>query len=155
MVLAEYPGTPEEARAKEMIDIIKNGYSANIEADFTDKSPYTFNDNVEQWVMVFLDKNENSTMARTKVSDFNREFFSRDKLKVTSKLYELDQSVILIQEFPTDLKAMEYVRVYKATRKHLMDLQKAKILIITQDNMKILFETKKLAEYETFYDEYY
>lgn len=155
MILAEYPGTPEEARAKEMIDIIKNGYSANIEADFTSKSPYSFDDNAVQWVMVFLDKNENSTMSRTKVSDFNREFFSRDKLKVSSKIYQDDQSIILVQEFPTDMKAAEYVRIFKATRKHLMDLQNAKILIITQENMKILFETKKLAEYETFYDEYY
>lgn len=154
-LIAEYPGTPEETRAKEMLEIIKNGYSKNIEADFSNKSPYTFNDEAIQWVIVFLDKKDNSTMAKTKVSDFNREFFSRDKLKVSSKIYGSDQSIILIQEFENDMKAAEYVRVYKATRKHLMDLQKAKILVITQENMKVLFETQKLQEYETFYDEYY
>jgi len=53
------------------------------------------------------------------------------------------------------LKAAEYLRTFKATRKYLLDMQKSKILIITQENMKILFETKKLAEYEIFYDEYY
>lgn len=154
-LIAEYPGTPEETRAKEMLEIIKNGYSKNIEADFSNKSPYTFNDEAIQWVIVFLEKKDNSTMAKTKVSDFNREFFSRDKLKVSSKIYGADQSIILIQEFDNDMKAAEYVRVYKATRKHLMDLQKAKILVITQENMKVLFETQKLQEYETFYDEYY
>lgn len=154
-LVSEYPGTEEETRAKEMISIIKNGYSQNIEADFSNKSPYSFNDNVEQWVIIFLDKNEASSMAKTKVSDFNREFFSRDKLKTSSKIYGDDQSIILVQEFPNDMKAKEYVRTYKATRKHLMDLQQAKILVITQENLKILFETKKLQEYETFYDEYY
>ena len=154
-LVAEYPGTEEETRAKEMISIIKNGYSQNIEADFSNKSPYNFNDKVEQWVIIFLEKNESSGTSKTKVSDFNREFFSRDKLKTSSKIYGDDQSIILVQEFPNDMKAKEYVRTFKATRKHLMDLQKAKIMVITQENMKILFETKKLQEYETFYDEFY
>ncbi|MFN5879469.1 MAG: hypothetical protein ACK44B_11405, partial [Flavobacteriales bacterium] len=154
-LVTEYPGTEEEARAKEMIGIIKNGYSQNIEADFSNKSSYTFNDQVEQWVIILLDKNESSSMAKTKVSDFNREFFSRDKLKTSSKIYGDDQSIILVQEFPNDMKAKEYVRTFKATRKHLMDLQKAKIMVITQENMKVLFDTKKMQEYETFYDEFY
>lgn len=154
-VIAEYPGSEEAKKANEMIQIIKNGYSKNQEVDFNKKSLFTYNDEVEQWVIIFLEKTENSNMAKTKVSDFDKEFFSRDKLKVSSKIYGDDQSIILVQAFPDDLKAKEYVRVFKSTRKHLMDLQKAKILIITQDNMKVLFETKNLQEYETFYDEYY
>ena len=154
-VLAEYPGTPEEARAKEMIGIIQNGYSANIEVDYSKKSPYTFNDEVPQWVIVFLDKSEGVSTAKTKVSDFNKEFFSRDKLKVSSKIFGDDQSILLVQEFPTDLKATEYIRVFKATRKHLLDLQNAKIVVITQENMKILFERKNVKEYEDFFDEFY
>lgn len=154
-VLAEYPATDESLRAQEMLDIIKNGYSQNIVVDFNKKSDYTFNDDVPQWVIIFLDKTEGANMAKTKVSDFNKEFFSRDKLKVSSKIFTDDQSVVLVQEFPTDLKAKEYVRVYKQTRKHLLDLQKAKILIITQENMKVLFEKKNLAEYELFHEENY
>jgi hypothetical protein len=154
-VVTEYPGTPEEVRAKEMIGIIQNGYSANIEADFTKKSPYTFDDEVPQWVIVFLDKSEGVSTAKTKVSDFNKEFFSRDKLKTSSKIFGDDQSILLIQEFTSDLKAKEYIRVYKATRKHLLDLQNAKIVVITQENMKILFERKDVKEYDDFFDEFY
>ncbi len=154
-IILEYPKTDEETRAKEMIDIIQNGYSKNVISDFTSKSPYTFDDKIEQWVIVFLDKDESATTGKSKVSDFNREYFSRDKLKVSSKIYGDDQSIILIQEFKDDMKAAEFVRTFKATRKYLLDMQKSKILIITQENMRILFETKKLAEYEIFYDEYY
>jgi tetratricopeptide (TPR) repeat protein len=154
-LVAEYPGTAEEIRANEMLLIIKNGYSKNIEVDFSKKSPFTFDDKAEQWVIVFLDKKESSTVAKTKVSDFNREYFSRDKLKVSSKIYGDDESIILVQEFENDMKAAEYLRVFKATRKHLMDLQKAKILVITQENMKLLFLSKNLVEYEAFYDENY
>lgn len=154
-VVAEYPGTMEEKRAKEMINIIEKGYSKNIPSDFTSKSPYKYDDKSPQWVIVFLEKNESSNGPKNKVFDFTREFFSRDKLKVTSKIYTEDQSIILIQEFPNEMKAAEYVRVFKSTKKHLMDLNKGKIFIITQENMKILFETKQMEEYQVFFDEYY
>jgi phosphoribosylformylglycinamidine (FGAM) synthase-like enzyme len=94
-------------------------------------------------------------MAKSKVSDFNREFFSRDRLKVSSKIYGAEQSVILVDEFENDMDAAEYIRVYKRTRKYLLDLQNAKILMITNDNLKVLFQRKNLEEYEIFHDEYY
>lgn len=154
-VVTEYPATDEAKRAQEMIQVIKNGYSQNIEYDFNKKSAFKFDDKAPQWIMIFLNKDESANLSKTKVSDFNKEFFSRDKLKVSSKIYGDNQSIILVQEFPTDLKAKEYVRVFKQTRKHLLDLQKAKIMVITQDNMKVLFEKKNLAEYELFHEENY
>ncbi len=154
-LITEYPGTEEASKGQQMLAVIRDGYSANIEVDFSKKSIYNYNDKAAQWVIIFLDKDENSNMAKTKVSDFSKEFFSRDKLKVSSKIYGENQSIILVQEFTTDLKAKEYVRVFKSTRKHLLDLNKAKILIITQENLKTLFETQKLAEYEVFFEENY
>ena len=154
-LIAEYPSTDEAKRAKELLDILKNGYSANLPADFTKKSAFTFTEGAEQWVLVILGKDDNSTLSKTKISDFNREFFSRDKLSVSSKIYGSDQSVILVQKFENEQKAADYIRIYKATRKHLMDLQKARILIITQENMKVLFEKQNLQEYMIFFDENY
>jgi hypothetical protein len=63
--------------------------------------------------------------------------------------------MILVQKFKDGDAAADYVRAFKATRKHLMDLQKAKILIITQDNMKVLFEKQNLQEYMIFFEENY
>ena len=154
-LVTEYPATDEAKRGQEMIAIIQNGYSANEEYNFDKKSPFIFNDKAPQWVMIFLDKKESANMSKTKVSDFSKEFFSRDKLKISSKIYGDDQSIVLVQEFPTDMKAREYLRVFKATKKHLLDLNKAKILIITQENMRVLFESKNLAEYEIFHEENY
>ena len=57
--------------------------------------------------------------------------------------------------FDNDSDAAEYIRVYKKTRKYLLDLQKAKIFMITKDNMRILFEKQNLEEYENYYEEYY
>jgi len=154
-LVLEYPKTDEEIRALELLAIIKNGISLNVPIDLSSKSIYAYDDKVVHYVIVFLDKDVSSNAEKTKVSDFNREFFSRDKLKTSSKIYGDDQSVIFVEGFETDLKATEYIRIFKSTRKHLLDLQKAKIILISRDNMKILFETRKLEEYEDFMLEYY
>jgi tetratricopeptide (TPR) repeat protein len=154
-LIKEYPNSEEEKRANELLSIIKTGVSQNLEVDFNKKSIYSYDDKAVHWVLIFIDKKVSSTSERTKVSDFNREFFGRDKLKTSSKIYGNDQSVILVEEFKLDKDALEYIRVFKKTRKHLLDLQKAKIILITRDNLKLLFETQKLQEYEDFMLEYY
>ncbi|MBI1836347.1 MAG: hypothetical protein HYR91_03680 [Flavobacteriia bacterium] len=154
-LIVEYPKSPEAQRATELLKILKEGVSTNHTVDFTKKSLYNYDDKVKQWIIVFVGKDETSSAAKTKISDFNREFFSREKLKISSKIFGDDESIVLIQEFDTDLKAKDYVRFYKKTRKHLFELQKAKILVITQENLKILFQTQKLEEYEDFYNEHY
>ncbi|MFA7272344.1 MAG: hypothetical protein WC044_00660 [Crocinitomicaceae bacterium] len=154
-VVTEFPGSPEAVRAQEMLGIIKNGYSKNEVVDFSSKSIYSYDDKARLYVLVFLEKDENSSLAKTKVVDFNKEFFSRDRLKVSSKIYGDDQSIVFVDDFETEMEASKYVRIFKSTRKHLLDLQNAKLVIISQDNLKILFQTLKLQEYDDFYDEYY
>lgn len=155
LIIKEYPKSEEEAKAQEMINIINKGYSKNEPADFTSKSVYSYNEDAEHWAIIVLDAKDNSNMAKNKISDFNHEYFSRDKLKVSSKIFGNDTSVVLVQKFTNDTKGQAYLRIYKSTKKHLLDLKDAKILLISQDNMKILFERKDFKEYELFYDEFY
>lgn len=154
-LVAEYPETEEATRAIEMIGIIQNGYSANEAVDFMNKSGYRYNDQVKVKVIVFLGEKTSSTSAKTRISNFNREYFSRDRLKVDPKIFGKDQSVIIIDDFDDDMKAASYIRAFKATRKHLLDISEANILIITKDNLRTLFESMNLKEYEDFYLEYY
>lgn len=155
-IVSEYPGTIEAKRAQEMITIIQNGYSTNQIVDFGKKSPYFSNEKAEHWVMIILEKSEASNTVKSKVSDFNREFFSKSALKVSSKIFgDNDQSVVLVQDFDNDEGAKEYVRTFKLSKKHVNSLKNYKIFAITQENLKILFDTKQLQEYELFYDEFY
>ena len=153
-IIKEYSKSPEEQRANELLSILKSGVSINESIDFTKKSIYTFDDK-EHWVIIFLEKDQNSNTEKLKVSNFNSEFFSRNKLKVSSKIFGTEQSIIVLEVFESDEKAKEYIRVFKNTKKHLTDLQKAKILPITKENLRILFEAQKLEEYEDFTLEYY
>ena len=154
LVLKEYPATPEAARAQEMIDIIKNGFSKNIEVDFSSKSPYKYNDRVKMTVVIFPDAERSSSDVKSRVTDFHREFFSRDQLKIKSKVFN-DGSVILVDVFENESEATKYITAYKNTRKYLLDLQNAPIMMITQENLITLLQKQELKEYNLFYEEYY
>ena len=154
MVLLEYPATAEAKRAQEMIDIIKNGYSKNIEVDFTNKSIYKYNDRVKMTVIIFPEITYSTSDAKARITDFHREFFSRDNLKVKSKAFK-EGSVILVDEFENESEASRYITAYKNTRKYLLDLQKVKIMMVTQENLIILLQKQDSSEYDKFYEEYY
>ena len=153
-LIAAYPDSDEAKSAQKMKDIIEKGYSTNTPVDFTKKGLFTYKENESMSVLIFLDEKVNGGVAKTRVIDFNKEFFSRGKLNTSSKLFG-EKSVILVKEFEDESDAAEYLRVYKKTKKHLMDMQKFKIIYISQENMRLLFETQKLAEYELFFDEFY
>jgi hypothetical protein len=153
-VIEEYPKTPEAEKAKEMKSIILNGYSDNIVADFSSKSPYKYNDRVKMTVIIFPGDNFSSTSAKSRITDFNREYFSRDRLKLKSKVFG-EGSVILVDEFENETAAGSYITAFKNTRKYLLDLQNAKIMMITKENLIILLQKQDSKEYDLFYEEYY
>lgn len=154
LVVEEYPETPEAQRAQEMIRIIKNGYSENIVADFGSKSPYKYNDRAEMMVVIFPDARRSSADVKSRISDFHREFFSRDRLKIKSKVFK-EGSVMIVDNFENESKAGKYITAYKNTRKYLLDLQNAKIMMISQENLIILLQKQDSKEYDLFYEEYY
>ncbi len=154
-VKKEYPKTPEATRAQELIDIINNGYSVNQPTNFDKKFDFAYEEKQVHFVLIFLGEKDNPDLSKNKVSDFNKEFFPKSKVKVSSKLYGDNQSVIALQDFATENEAKDYVRKYKATRKYLLDLQKATIIVITPKNMKTLFDNHDLQQYQLFYDEFY
>jgi len=154
MLIAEYPDTPEAARGQEMLNIIKNGYSENIVADFSSKSPYKYEERKKLTVIIFPDEKISSSGAKGRIVDFNRDYFSRDRLRVDSKVFQ-EGAIILVKDFEDESAAVGYITAYKNTRKYLLDLQNAKIMMITLDNLKVLFQLNDVKEYDKFYEEYY
>jgi len=153
-LIALYPKTPEADKALELKKIINTGYSTNEAVDFTKKSIYEYKEGEPMFVLVFLTEKINNVVAKTRVVDFNKEYYSKLRLSVTSKVFKGD-NVILMKQFKDEIEAASYVSFYKRTRNHLLDMQKMKILFISEKNLLTLFDTNKLEEYQLFFDENY
>ena len=150
LIVKQYPKTEESERALELLSIIEKGVSENKEVDFTKKSIYEYNENDSYYLLIFLDEKQNSNNEKGNVVDFDREFFSRLKLKVSSKIFGGSQNVIFVEEFENQETVQEYLSTFKSTRKHITKLHNNTIIIISKKNLKTLFETQNLSEYETF-----
>lgn len=154
-IVEEKPKSDQAIRAKEMLDIIKNGYSKSVPANFDKKSIFIDVPNAVQYVIVLLDTDEDIEEARNAISDFSGKGFKLAKVKVSQKMTLNETNFILVQEFQTAKIASEYINAYKAGFEYLDDFQNNKIYIINQENLKKLIETSKFDDYKVFYDDNY
>jgi hypothetical protein len=154
LVVTEYPETPEAKRANELLEIIKNGVSVNKPVDFSKPEIYSKKASDIYFVCVFLPETENSNAAKIKISDFNRDQYSAKGYKINSRIFN-KQSMITIETFEKLELAKEYIDNFKSTKKNLGEIAKHKILLISKDNLIVLFGTMNLEEYESFLDDKY
>jgi hypothetical protein len=155
LIVEQYPKTEESGRAIELLSIIEKGVSENKEVDFTKKSIYEYNENDSYYLLIFLDEKQNSNNEKGNVVDFDREFFSRLQLKVSSKIFGGSQNVIFVEEFENQETVQDYLSTFKSTRKHITKLHNNTIIIISKKNLKTLFKTQNLSEYESFAIQYF
>ena len=151
LIIEEKPQSVQAERAKEMLEIIQTGYSKNEELNFNKKYYFEFVSDVNQYVIILLDTEDDTDGSKSIISDFTTKKFKSSKLRVSSKITLSEKSFILIQEFESISLADKFVDAYKAGFEFLDDLQDNIIYIITQENLKKLIETAKFEEYKLFY----
>jgi hypothetical protein len=153
-IVTDYPDTDEEKRAKEMIKIIKEGFSKN-DSIVKKVSPYTYQDDAVHYIIVMVDKNTKVNDVQTKINSLNTNKFSNLKLKSSTVVLSDATNLVLLKEFKSLKKGKEYVTSYKAAKKEMGKFNEFKVFLISSENLKKLLELKKIEEYELFHDENY
>jgi hypothetical protein len=153
-IVTDYPDTDEEKRAKEMIKIIKEGFSKN-DSIVKKVSPYTYQDDAVHYIIVMVDKNTKVNDVQTKINALNTNKFSNLKLKSSTLVLNDATNLVLLKEFKSLKKGKEYVTSYKAAKKEMGKFNEFKVFLISSENLKKLIELKKIEEYELFHDENY
>jgi hypothetical protein len=106
------------------------------------------------WIILFLDPNGDSNAAKNKIALFNDSEYAGKEITVSSKLFNENQSIVVLKSF-TQTEAEDYVDHFKTDKTNLDEYANLPIYLISQENLKVLFETHKLEEYKTFYTEYF
>ncbi len=155
-IIDEKPKSDQAVRAKEMLEILKKGYSKfELKPQSKEQSIFTYTPTGTQFVIVLLDEDEEADDVRTTVANFSSKAFKTSKVKVTVKTTLDEKNFILISDFPTSKIAWDYLNAYKAGVEYLDDYQNNKIYIINQENLKKLIETSKFDEYKGFFIDNY
>jgi tetratricopeptide (TPR) repeat protein len=155
-IIDEKPKSDQAARAKEMLEVLKKGYSTfEINKASKEQSIFTYVPNVPQFVIILLDEDEDADDLRTSVANFSTKAFKTAKVKATVKTALDEKNFVLVSEFPTTKIAWDFLNAYKAGAEYLDDYQNNKIFIINQENLKKLIETSKFEEYKGFFIDNY
>ena len=162
-VIARYPNSPEETRAKEILRLLGAAVASGPGRTTVNPADVTAAERFEpeedptamHYVMVVFNGAIQLADAKTIVSDFNNQYFNVDRLKVAN-MYLGDAEnripVIVIRRFNGADKAMEY---YNAVQLNVEDFLEEgmdyKIFPISQTNYRHVLRSKSVEGYETFF----
>lgn len=165
-VMAKYPETPEQIRARDMLRLLgakqasgpgQNRPNAKAGKE-GDAGKYIFEENKLHYMLVILDKDADMNSAKIGVSDYNRKYHNLDKLRISNIFLggaEDKLPMIVIRRYKKMSDAMVY---YEGVQKNSADFLPGfeyTIYPVTQNNYRTILKEKSLAGYDEFFQLYY
>lgn len=155
-IIESYPGSKEATRAETMINIIKNGYSKGIDANFGKGGVSEFEYRSGKMFFVLVVKSgEKVTDLKKDMSNFNKEFFGNERLTTKETILGTSQDVVRISSFKNENEAKKYLNAFSKAKRTIKHLQSHTYFIITEDNFVKLLASGNLEGYITFYQDFY
>jgi len=165
-VMAKYPETPEQIRARDMLRLLGAKQASGPgqdrpalkEGEEGDASLYTFEEEKLHYMLVILDKDADMNTAKIGVSDYNRKYHNLDKLRISNIFLggaEDKLPMIVIRRYKKMKDAMTY---YDGVQKNSGDFLSGfdyTIFPVTQNNYRTILKEKSIAGYDEFFKLYY
>lgn len=160
-VIAKFPETPEQKRAKEILRLLIGAESAAAETGDAslDFGPYKNEDDAVHYIVVILkDKNARVEEAKAKIADFNRDNYKSRNLKISNVFFGENSEIpmLVIRKFDDKADGLKYTNHVNQVRDAFMT-EKANfdVFAISQSNYKELLKDKSTDKYKVFYNATY
>ncbi|GJM36617.1 MAG: hypothetical protein DHS20C18_56180 [Saprospiraceae bacterium] len=157
-VIARYPDTPEQKRAKEILRILGVTSARLPGEEKEEKSDFEFKENELHYIIIVFNEDIRLTENKAKVSDYNREYHKLDKIRI-SNVYlgkENDVPVLVLRRFKDKNEAMKY---YYGVEKNKGDFIDSKIsytmYAVAQSNYRNILKAKTVEGYDGFFRQNY
>lgn len=163
-VVAKFPETPEEKRAKEILRLLGAvnasvvGNNNGIVQD-PNQSPFKIEYETIHYIIVAFDGSIDLTQAKVAVSDFNKQYYKLEKLRI-SNIYLGDSEarvpLIVIRRFDDKVKAMDYYQTVEKNKQAFMSGDTPySVFAVSQTNYRELLRNKTLTGYPEFFELHY
>jgi len=165
-VVKNHAGTDVAKEAQSILEYLKHRNDPKEESETSEEEEeenvptvqYKFNMGAQHsFVFIVSDENEDPTLVKTLISDFDRRFFSTSGLKVTSVLLSSNQHMITVKKFGTSIKAMEYYDAFMNNQTFLKEIngENYPTFVISYPNFAAFYENKNIEYYLKFFREKY
>lgn len=159
---------PESEEGKEAVEIIaqlnKDGLKDPLKEEKAEKkkapskSDYIVNDNVEHFfALIYPNGKGNVNNVKVSISNFNKKFYSTDKLKVTNSFINKENQIVIVRRFSNAEKALSYYNNFIGDEDKLKDVNEEgfTIFLISSKNFTKLFKSGDIEGYDSFFQETY
>lgn len=171
VVQTSFPETAEAKKAKEILDILGKGSSADdnkksgapqdkrAKDNGAEGVQFTENMNTGHYVIiVFEDTKAKLEPLRAPIDAFNKDNFASARLNVASIILENKIPAITVRKFANGADAVNYVKQARNAPNYLgKDAPKGNIYVVGQDNYRILLQPPfgKFDDYVKFHNDFY
>ncbi len=120
------------------------------------ESPYTFRPNDEYFVMVICNKKVRVNPLKVRLSDFNKNNFRMDQLKIKNLMLNKEDALLTIEKFENVNKAIDYKTALFLNDYVFGGIEEENytVLIISVSNYPIFYQEKNIEEYLDFWHQY-
>lgn len=158
-LIAKFPNSDEERRAKEIIRLLGVESPRLITKDSTNSlASFTYAPDDVHYVLVLMDNALDKLQEyKTNVTNYNKDFHNLDKLKVTNIFLNVNESpLIVVRQFEKSSSADQYIKDALLNKDSFIPKVKDQNLYpISKENYKMLLQFKNLEDYKKFYDSNY
>jgi tetratricopeptide (TPR) repeat protein len=160
-VVAKYPDTEEQRRAKEILRLLGET-SASLPGGASEalKNFKLEDDKLHYVIIVFSDFEVKLNEAKITVSDYNQKYHKLDRLRISNIFLGQNAEdrlpILVLRRFKNKAEAMKY---YSGTKLNSKDFLEEKlgfeVFPITQNNYRQILKDKAIDNYRIFFQENY
>ena len=160
-VIARYPNSDEEKKARDMLLLLGDTNNAPVYGETgLSKANFTVEDNALHFVVVYVENQNDISLQDTKVAlaKFHNQFFQLDNLKMASLVFDPanNHSLVLVRSFTTKEKAMKYYETAMRNPKDFLPVNAVfQVYPITQKNYREVIKARTLDTYKEFFEANY
>lgn len=149
-VVQNHTNTPEAERATELLTQLNRAP----EKPKNEEAPqFTISLESKHNVVFFIPASEDYKSINNSISDFNKKYFSLQKLSASVVLFNEQYQMITVKSFDNQESALKYFKMVQKDGTILKAIKQNNYpyFIITFDNYAELYKTKNIEEYQKFH----
>lgn len=164
LIADKFPETEEGKEAVEILAQLNSDSLKNPEKEddkkkeSKPKSDYINNKKVEHFfALIYPNSNGNVNSVKVAISNFNKKYYSNDKLKVTNSFINKENQIVIVRRFSDADKALQYYNNFINDEEKLKEVNEEgfTIFLISSKNFTKLFKSGDIEGYDSFFQETY
>ncbi|MEL6718365.1 MAG: tetratricopeptide repeat protein, partial [Bacteroidota bacterium] len=158
-VIAKYPKTNEQKRAREILRLLGASSGSPIPGGSGEQSVFKYEPTKLHYMVIVLDPEVSLTDAKVKVAEFNRKYHQSDKLRI-SNIYLTPAGaeripLIVVRRFKNGEEAMKYYKNVELNSGDFIQDSDYLIYPVTQENYRQILKKKSVSGYDEFFESNY